>query len=271
MTNQYDRYLNRLRSIKLSRPEMKIYERNMQALSQPFNILNRKVAAMTQRGGASTAAQVAALTEGRNQWNQMQGQAYNQALGAQDARFARLDEKIADVELQRDIESDRLKKEKAAKRTGALRSATQMGGAAIGAVAGAFAGNPMMGAQIGSSIGQTVSGFMSVDESGNLSANPESWDTEQIVGGAQNAIASYSTYANEQSLKSNMSSLNQMMPDISNYIAKNPEQGNMMLYRVQQAVLNNDRTALDGLRLQIEGWKAESQSPELFVNPEYPF
>lgn len=240
MANQYDTYLNRLRSIKASNPEMRIYERNMQALSQPFNLLNRKVAAMTQRGGASTAAQVAALNEGRNQWNQMQNQAYTQALGAQQDRFGRLDEKIAEVEMAREAENDRLKKEKAAKITEAIRSGVQGLAMAAGAAIGASGGNAMAGAQIGSAVGQTASGFVAVDEQGHLTADMDRWDTGRITSGAQNAIAAYSSYSNEQTLKSNMAKLNDMMPAIGNYIEKNPEQSQMLMYRLQQAMLNND-------------------------------
>ena len=272
MANQYDIYLNRLRSIKTSNPEMRIYERNMQALSQPFKLLNRKVAAMTQRGGASTAAQVAALNEGRNQWNQMQNQAYTQALGAQQERTGRLDEKIAEVEMARDTENDRLKKEKAAKITEAVRSGVQGLAMVAGAAIGAGSGNAMAGAQIGSAVGQTASGFVAVDEQGHLTADMERWDTGRIVGGAQNAIAAYSSYSNEQTLKSNMAKMNSMMPAISNYIEKNPEQSQMLMYRLQQGILNNDPATLDKLMLEMESWKAEQMpySPDLqYRNPTF--
>lgn len=272
MANQYDTYLNRLRSIKTSNPEMRIYERNMQALSQPFNLLNRKVAAMTQRGGASTAAQVAALNEGRSQWNQMQNQAYTQALGAQQDRFGRLDEKIAEVEMARNMEDDRLKKEKSAKQTEALRSIAEMGGMAAGAAIGAYAGNPMAGAQIGAAVWQTAGGFVAVDEQGHLTADMDRWDTGRIASGAQNAIAAYSSYSNEQTLKSNMAKMNSMMPAISNYIEKNPEQSQMLMYRLQQGILNNDPATLDKLMLEMESWKAEQMpySPDLqYLNPTF--
>jgi hypothetical protein len=272
MANQYDTYLNRLRSIKASNPEMRIYERNIQALSQPFNLLNRKVASMTQRGGASTAAQVAALNEGRNQWNQMQNQAYTQALGAQQTRFGNLDEKIAEVEMARDAENDRLKKEKAAKITEAVRSGVQGLAMAAGAAIGASSGNAMAGAQIGSSVGQTASGFVAVDEQGHLTADMERWDTGRITSGAQNTIAAYSSYSNEQTLKSNMSKLNDMMPAISNYIEKNPDQSQMLMYRLQQGMLNNDPATLDKIMLDLESWRAE-QNPYnenlQYLNPTF--
>ena len=121
MANQYENYLNRLRNIKANRPEMRIYEQNMAKMAQPFNILNRKVASLTQRGGASTASQIAALNEGRSQWNEMQRDSYNTAVNAAGQREQALDLKIAEVEMQNDQYKEQQRKEKAAKSSGILR------------------------------------------------------------------------------------------------------------------------------------------------------
>ena len=174
--------------------------------------------------------------------------------------------------MARDAENDRLKKEKAAKITEAVRSGVQGLAMAAGAAIGASGGNAMAGAQIGSAVGQTASGFVAVDEQGHLTADMDRWDTGRITSGAQNAIAAYSSYSNEQTLKSNMAKLNDMMPAIGNYIEKNPEQSQMLMYRLQQAMLNNDPATFDKVRLDLESWTAE-QNPYnenlQYLNPTF--
>jgi len=64
------------------RPEMRVYERNIARMAEPFNIMNRRIAQTTKAGGASTAAQVAALSEGRRDWNKAQTEMYGQTMDA---------------------------------------------------------------------------------------------------------------------------------------------------------------------------------------------
>lgn len=231
MARQYETYLSRLKQIKQRRPEMDVYNRTMQAQSKPFNLLNESTARITQQGGASTGAQVAALNQGRQQWNHAQQGAYNTALNATVQRNENLDMKIAEVEAANEAEKERAAIERGQKKAEAVKAGLTIAGAVIGSVipgAGTLAG-----ASVGAAIGQTVGGFVGSDKDGNLSVNPEDWDSQAIIQGAANTISSLSANANETKMKNTMS-----------LIAQNTA-------LIQQAYNNNPDGAA-GLTMQIE-------------------
>lgn len=249
MANQYETYLNRLRNIKANRPEMKVYERNLSAMAQPFNLLNRKMASLTQRGGASTAAQVAALNEGRGQWNQLQQQGYGQALDAAGKREEGLDLKIAEVEMQNEQFKEAQSKEKAAKRTSALRTGLQVGGMALGALLAAPTGGMslLMGASLGGVIGQTASGFMGVNKDGNLTTNPEEWDTELIGQGLSSTAQVLTTNANQMDTKNKLNFVSANAGKLGAHIMSNPANAPMIQFQFENLMKN-------GSMSDIEAW-----------------
>lgn len=241
MANQFENYLNRLRNIKANRPEMRVYEKSISKLAQPYNILNRKMASLTQRGGASTASQVAALNEGRNQWNELQRDSYGTAVESAGKREEALDLKIADVEMQNEQYKEQQRKEKAAKRSGVLR--TVMSG--IGMAAGALIpGGGLMGAMLGGAIGQTASGFMGVSKDGNITANPDEWDVATIEQGLSSTVQTLATNANQSEMKGKMGTLATNASGLSQYIMANPEQAPVIQFQLEQMMLNGSEADL---------------------------
>jgi hypothetical protein len=255
MANQYEKYLNRLRNIKTSRPEMQVYERNMAKLAEPYNILNRKMAQMTQAGGASTAAQVAALNEGRQQWNTLQQDNYSQALGAASQREERIDTKIAEVEFQNDQYKDQQRREKSAKRTGALRTALSGIGMAAGAALAIPTGGMSMlaGAALGGAIGQTASGFMGINKDGNLSLDPEEWDTGVIEQGLTSAVTQLATNASQRETRDKLGLINDQAGGISRFIQDNPDAAPVISFQIMNTLENGSFDDLMSLISQITG------------------
>lgn len=235
MAKQYDRYLNRLRNIKANRPEMQMYERNTAMMAQPFNILNRKVAQMTQAGGASTAAQVAALNEGRSQWNQMQQQGFGQAMAASAQREGQLDMKIAEVEFAKGQYEEHKKEEKKAKRTAALRAGLQAAGMIVGGVAAAATGGMSLlaGAGLGGSIGQTVGGFMGINKKGQLTADMAEWDSQAIVQGLASTAGQFEMYANQKDTKGKLGVIGEYAETFQQKFKDDPEGMMLAMMRIQ--------------------------------------
>lgn len=240
MANQYETYLQRLRSIKQTKPEMKVYERNLQAMSQPFNLMNRQVASMTQRGGASTASQVAALTEGRNAWNSMQSENYNIAVNAASQREGALDTKIAEVEFANQQQNEQDAKDKAAKKTDALRMVAQIVGGGIG-----FAVGGLPGAAIGASIGQTAGGFMGIDKDGKPTVKPEDWDVEMIGQGLASTAQGLAYNANKNSTKGKLNLLSGKANEISSYLSANPDGAATFQFQLENFLRNGSVSDLD--------------------------
>lgn len=267
MANQYENYLNRLRNIKLNRPEMKVYERSIQSMSQPFNILNRKMASLTQRGGASTASQVAALNEGRSQWNNFQREGYNAAINAAGQREQGLDMEIARVEMQNDAFKEQESKEKAAKRTAALRTGLQVGGMALGALLAAPTGGMSLlaGASLGGAIGQTASGFMGIGKDGQLTADPEEWDVDTIGQGISSTAQTLAFNANQTETKNKMNLLSGAAPAINNYIMANPDQAATFSYQLQSVIMNGTMADLENLMRTISG-AASTGQPKTYTD-----
>lgn len=247
MANQYENYLNRLRNIKSSRPEMRVYEQSLSRLAQPFNVLNRKMASLTQRGGASTASQVAALNEGRNQWNQLQQENYGTAVQAAGNREQAIDLKIADVEMQNEQYKDQQRKEKAAKRSGLLRSIISGVGMGAGALLAAPTGgmSMLLGSALGGAIGQTASGFMGINADGNLSLDPDEWDVGAIEQGLVSTVQSLATNANEQEMKAKMGLLTENAGNFSKYINANPDQAPILQFQLENYLLNGSQGDLE--------------------------
>lgn len=255
MANQYENYLNRLRNIKLNRPEMQVYERNMAQMAQPFNILNRKMGQMTQRGGASTASQVAALNEGRDQWNQMQRQNYGQALDSASQREGAIDMKIAEVSFQNDQYKEQQKKEKAAKRSDTLRTILSGVGMAAGAALAIPTGGMslMAGAALGGAIGQTASGFMGIDKDGNLSVDPDDWDVNVIEQGLTSTVTQLASNANQQTTKNMMGMISSQAGNISQYVMSNPDMANVFLFQIENAMQSGNEQDLINLFTDMFG------------------
>ncbi len=246
MANQYETYLNRLRNIKASRPEMRVYQQSLSKLAQPFNILNRKMASLTQRGGASTASQVAALNEGRGQWNEMQRESYGTAVEAAGNREQALDLKIADVEMQNEQYKDQQRKEKAAKRSGILRTVLSGVGMAAGALLAAPTGgvSMLLGSALGGAIGQTASGFMGINKDGNLSLDPDEWDIGAIEQGLTSTIQSLATNANQAEMKGKMGIMTDKAGQLSQYIMSNPNQAPALQFQLENIMLNGSQDDL---------------------------
>ena len=265
MANQYERYLNRLRGIKASRPEMKLYERSIASMAAPYNILDRKVAQMTQAGGASTAAQVAALNEGRSQWNQLQQEGYTQALQTATNREAALDTKIAEVEFANEQYKEQKKAEKAAKRSEALRTGLQVAGMIAGAALAAPTGGMslMMGASLGGSIGQVAGGFVGVNKKGNLSMNPEEWDTGLISQGLASTASILSTHANQQDTKAMMAEFTSEgnLKELNDFITAHPKLETTLRMQLQLAISSGDIDALKRIFESIKNKNAEMNYP----------
>lgn len=257
MAKQYDRYLNRLRNIKANRPEMQMYERNTAMMAQPFNILNRKVAQMTQAGGASTAAQVAALNEGRSQWNQMQQQGFGQAMAASAQREGQLDMKIAEVEFAKGQHEAQKKEEKKAKRTAALRAGLQAAGMLIGAAAAPATGGMALlaSASLGGAIGQTAGGFLGINGKGQLTADPAEWDAEMIMQGLVSTAGQLAMYANQQDTKGMLGVVTENAGQIQNTFKNNPE--GLALFQMQHDYILRYGTMADLQSLYQRLWEAQ--------------
>ena len=251
MANQYERYLNRLRGMKTRRPEMQIYERNMALMAEPYNILNRKMAEMTQSGGASTAAQVAALNEGRGQWNQIQQQNYGQALDSASRREEQIDARIADVEFQNDQYKDQQRRLRASRRTGVLRTAISGLGMALGAALAIPTGGMSMlaGSALGGAIGQTASGFMGINKDGNLSLDPEEWDVNTIEQGLVSTVTSLASNANQAETKNKLSAVTDNSASLFEYIGKNPDAATQIRFDIDMLIRNG---SYEQLRNYIE-------------------
>lgn len=243
MANQYETYIKRLRGIKQSRPEMDVYERNNQAMSKPFNIMNEQTARLTQSGGASTAAQIAALDAGRNSWNQQQGANYSEALNATSQREGQVDMKIAEVEAQNAAYKDQQAKIKREKRNQILRTAMQIGGSVLGAALAIPTGGMSLlaGAALGGSIGQTASGFVGIDGNGNLSVQPKDWDMNVAMEGLAQTVTAVANNANEAKTRNMMGLLSQNSGRIFSAIEgmENPESAMFTL----QAIMANGSPA----------------------------
>lgn len=262
MATQYDTYLSSLRRAKMNRPEMDVYKRNMQTLSEPFNVLNSQMASLTQRGGASSAKQMASLKQGRDQWNQAQNQAYNQALTVESGRQERLDTVIAETELKKSeferMEADRLKaekdaenKQKRARQTGALRTGLQLAGMGVGALLAPVTGGAsaiVTSALLGGAIGQTAGGFVGIDKGGQLTVKPEDWDMDAIGQGLSSVATQVAYNANQAETKNKMSLFSQSAPDIQRGISTmTPAQADMFRIQVQNALLNGSYTDLQSI------------------------
>lgn len=246
MANQFENYLNRLRNIKANRPEMRVYEKSISKLAQPYNILNRKMASLTQRGGASTASQVAALNEGRNQWNELQRDSYGTAVESAGKREEALDLKIADVEMQNEQYKDQQRKEKAAKRSGILRTVLSAVGMGAGALLAAPTGgmSMLLGSALGGAIGQTASGFMGINKDGNLSLDPDEWDIGAIEQGLTSTVQSLATNANQAEMKGKMGMLSDNAGAYSKYIDANPGQAAALQFQLENIMLNGSQEDL---------------------------
>lgn len=251
MANQYERYLSRLRNLKASRPEMQVYERNMAQMAEPYNILNRRMAQMTQAGGASTASQVAALNEGRGQWNQMQQQNYGQAVDAVSKREGQIDAKIAEVEFQNEQYKEEQRRRKAARRSGLLRTVVSGIGMAAGAVLAPLTGGASMlaGAALGGAIGQTASGFMGINKDGNLSLNPDEWDMGAIEQGLASTASILATSANQNATKNKVGILSSNADKISRYILENPDMAPSIQFQIESIM---DGGTAEDLRILLE-------------------
>jgi hypothetical protein len=227
---------------------MRVYERNIAQMSQPFNIMNRKMAQMTQAGGASTAAQVAALSEGRQDWNRMQSNMYSQTMDAIGEREERLDTKIAEVELQNEQYKEQQRREKAAKRTGLLRTVVSGIGMAAGAALAPLTGGASMlaGAALGGAIGQTASGFMGINKDGNLSLNPDEWDMGTIEQGMVSTVTQLATNANQRATKKTYDTYSKNSDRIMKYISENPDSAMQVRFDLEQLLSNGDEAGLSG-------------------------
>lgn len=249
MANQYETYLKRLRGLKLERPEMKIYERNIQGMATPFNQMNRQTAAITKRGGASTAAQAAALQEGRDQWNQQQNAAYTTALGQMSQRNESIDMKIAEVEAQNVAFKEQEQKEANAKKAQNIRTGLQVAGLVVGGALAIPTGGMslMAGAAIGAGIGQAAGGFVGVNESGEISLDPENWDMGQTVQGLSSAATAYAYDANQQDTKAKMAIMGAGAAKFNDYLMAHPEQAESLRFQTQTIFANGTAADLENL------------------------
>lgn len=261
MANQYDTYLSALRRQKQSRPEMDMYKRNMQTLAEPFNVLNRSISSMSQRGGASTAKQMASLKQGRDQWNSMQSDAYGKALEVEGARQGKLDMAIAETEMRKSEyekqeaeKAEQEKKAKRAKQTGALRTGLQLAGMGIGALLAPATGGAsaiVTSALLGGAIGQTASGFVGVDSGGQLTVKPEDWDMESIAQGVSSVATQVAYNANQRSTKDKLSLFGNASPAVFNAISTmTPQQADMFRFQLQNVLMNG---TLDDLEALLSG------------------
>jgi hypothetical protein len=258
MASQYDNYLSQLRRLKQQRPEMDMYKRNMSAMAKPFGALQQDMAAMQNRSGASSAAQIASLEAGRNEWNQAQNKAYTQALEVESGRQERLDMSIAEGQLKKDTiekqEEEAKKEAKKNKLSGALRTALQVAGMGVGAaLAPATGGASAMfaSAMLGGSIGQAAGGFVGIDNGGQLTVKPEDWDMDAIGQGLSSAATQLAFNANQRSTKDKLSLVSNKSSAINTAISKmSIQQADTFRFQLQNILTNG---SLDDLKAFLSG------------------
>ncbi|HPS39687.1 MAG TPA: hypothetical protein PL124_09775 [Candidatus Cloacimonadota bacterium] len=249
MAGQYETYLARLKKIKQSRPEMDVYNRTMQEQSKPFNLMNKSVARITQQGGASTGAQVAALNQGREQWNQTQTGAYNTAVNATVQRNENLDMKIAEVEAANEAQKQAEAIAKGESKAGAIRTGLTI----AGTIAGAFAGSP----QAGAAIGEAAGGFVGVDTKGNLSVNPEDWDTQRILQGLGNTVGSLAVQSNEKKMQNANRMIAENTALIQQEFQDNPDGAAGLIMQMQMYYNAGDTESMSTMMNQIKQRQAD--------------
>lgn len=246
MANQYENYIKRLRSIRTMRPEMRVYERTIARMAEPFNIMNRRIAQTTKAGGASTAAQVAALSEGRRDWNRAQTEMYGQTMDAIGEREMQIDTKIAEVEFQNEQYKEQQRREKAAKRSGLLRTVVSGIGMAAGAALAPMTGGASMlaGAALGGAIGQTASGFMGINKDGKLSLDPDEWDMDTIEQGMVSTVTQLATNANQRAMKNTFGAYAENSGRIMKYINDNPNNATQVMFDIQRLLSGGNEVEL---------------------------
>lgn len=252
MENPYSKYKQRLFSKIQENPELRLMNKAIAQTAMPFQELNNQLQSSLQMGNASPGAKVAATLRGQQQLQDERQQMYGQAVDAMQNRTGQLEDKLGEVMMKEEEWRQAEIEQKAAKRTAALRTGLQIAGMVIGTIATAGVGGMgiLAGMGIGGGIGQMVGGVTGIDKDGNLSVDPENFDTEAIIQGAVGAASTYSQYANEKQMKSVMATVTQKLssPEVMAAFDKmKPEQVVLYGTMLQNAINSGDMEAATAL------------------------
>ncbi len=207
MGTPFDKYIERLRTQKLGKSASSEFSKGISQLTSTTQYMSNKMSGM-RLGNQSASARAA-------QQQQMQ-----QTLGGQMSQLAgekmelaaqqeeRLDDKLGDLEMQREQYIKQKKAEAKAKKRKLYQTAVQVIGGVAGAALAPFTGGLSMaaGAAIGSGLGQAA---------GSLIDAGAPQDYDGAVQGASDAFAGYSNFANEKNIKESMQVISNSMGEIS--------------------------------------------------------
>ena len=257
MDNVYTKYRQRLMGKMQEQPELRLMNRSIASMSQPFQELNNQLQSMLQQGNASPGARVSATLRGQQQLQDERSSIFSQALTTMEQRQGQLGDKFAEVSMKEAELHEQQKQEKADKQTNALRTGLQIAGMVAGiALAPATGGMSLMAsAGLGASLGQMAGGFVGLDKNGNLTAKPEQYDTQAIMQGASSAIGTYAGHLNEKNMAAASTELAGALSDpmISERLSKMPTEqialiSGQLQYMIQTGNYDGMRKMVNGLR-----------------------
>jgi hypothetical protein len=259
MPTAYEKYLQRLQSQKMDRPELDIMSRNIRSLSEPFSSMNRQLSRAMTVDNASIGSKIMANFQGQQQIQSMASDFGAQAQQAAQQRNEKLDDKIFQAEQA--VEQE--KKAKAAKNTQMLRA----GLSAVGMIAGGLLAIPtgglsiVAGAAIGGGIGGALGGFAGIDKGGHLSVDPEEWDMNATVEGLQQAGSVYASETTSNKIKQDAKDLVKNAGAMSQKIQQMPENvATELLQRRNIAISVNDLDMVKQIDNEVLNWQP-------YVNP----
>lgn len=259
MSNNYDKYIKRLRQKRAENPEYAFYRQTMQNLTEPVKRVNQAMQGNMLLAGSSSGAMAQA---GLNSQNSLQGAAtnlYSQYSGRAMERNDRLDSQIMGMEMQRDKEQD-------AKKDNALKSGLMIGTTALGAVAGIPMGNPMLGAQVGSGVGGILGGMVgSGGEFGMQNADPD-----VIAQGIGDTLAGISAISTLNTQKQQLNQLTEAIP-----LMKGMDSSALEVFKLKLtagdipgalAILDGVNAAGDTTMFTMDNYQQSSPAPDEIIS-----
>ncbi len=195
----YNKYLDNLRAKQKENPYYNQAVNQSRQLAHPWQQMSENLAHKTHQGYLTESALADLNLKSNQEFSNMQNQIYNNANLMQQQRQDNIDDKIFELDHQKELYLKQKEDEKKAKKKSWLSTGLQVGGAAIGGLVGG-----LPGASIGASLGGIVGGI----------ATDETQVAMQGFADTLGGISSMSSLNYEKTLFSNMQKINLNAMDI---------------------------------------------------------
>jgi len=203
MKIDYEKYIRRLQEKRSNSPYIKAFQQSQSANALTQRSIDQQLSGKMGMRGFS-AGSIAQMAQNRDEASRARtGQMWAETADKDALRNEQIDSRIESLEIQREEQDERIRKEAQDKKNSLLKTALQVGGAAVGGLAGLAFANPMLGTQIGGAGGQMLGSFIGGD--GKMSTRNFSQD--EFVSGIQDVTSSISSALTLKNQRNSLSGL----------------------------------------------------------------